>query len=104
MELAKLEFEHLHADIKDIKETLNAMTVALQRLAALEERFAFIATQIQTLESQISALDKRQHQVENDLLYAKASAQTLANTGKIAWALGGGLAVTFLSKLAALVV
>lgn len=103
MEQTKFELTHLQQDINDIKASLTAMMESLQRLAALEERFTTVAHQISTLQRQFESLDDRMRKLENEHIYAKASAKTLATTGRVAWALGGGLVMTLLSKILNLV-
>lgn len=99
MEQTKFEIQHLQQDLIDIKKSLTVMTESLQRLATLEERFTTVTSQTANLQQRIELLDERQRKLENDYIYAKASAQTLATTGRVAWALGGGLVVTILSKI-----
>jgi predicted RNase H-like nuclease (RuvC/YqgF family) len=94
-----IEIEHFQKDISDIKTSLTMMSESLQRLTALEERFTAVTQSIATLQRHHESLDERQRKLENEYIYAKATAQTLANTGKIAWALGGGIIMTIITKL-----
>lgn len=99
MEGQKIEIDHLRQDIVDIKVSLKSVSESLQRLTRLEERFASVTESIVSIERHYESIDDRVRKLENDHIYAKASARTLAMTAKIAWALGGGLAMTLITKL-----
>lgn len=98
-----VEIGHLQQDIADIKVSLKSVSESLQRLSRLEERFTTVADSISRIEHHYENLDERVRKLENEYIYAKASAKTIAVTAKVAWALAGGLIMTVLSKLLHLV-
>lgn len=100
----KFELERFDKDINDIKASLKSVSESLQRLARLEERFASVSDAITNVQRHVESLDERIRKLENEHIYAKASAQTLAVTGKVAWALGGGVVMAIFSKLMQLAV
>lgn len=91
--------EHFRQDIQDIKQSLRGVMETLQRLAVLEERFTMVAHSITDLQKHHEMHDERIRKLENEYLYAKASAKTIALTAKIAWACGGGVVITILQGL-----
>lgn len=91
--------EHFRQDIYDIKQSLHGVMEAVQRLAILEERFNMIATSIADMQKRADMHDERIRKLENEHIYAKASADTFALTAKIAWALGGGVVMTIITGL-----
>lgn len=94
-----VEIGHLQQDIADIKVSLKSVSESLQRLSRLEERFTTVADSISRMEHHYESLDERVRKLENEAIYAKASAKTIAVTAKVAWALAGGVVMTILSKL-----
>lgn len=93
-----LEYEHFKQDIQDIKQSLRGVMETLQRLAVLEERFTMVSNAISSVQHKMDMLDERQRKLENEHIYAKASAHTVAITAKIAWALGGGVVMAVITK------
>ena len=94
-----MEIGHLQQDISDIKASLKSVSESLQRLSRLEERFTTVADSISRIEHHYENLDERVRKLENEYIYAKASANTIAVTAIVAWALAGGLIMTVLSKI-----
>jgi archaellum component FlaC len=93
-----LEYEHFKQDIQDIKQSLRGVMETLQRLAVLEERFTMVSNAISSTQHKMDMLDERQRKLENEHIYAKASANTVAVTAKVAWALGGGVVMAVITK------
>ena len=93
------ELAHFRQDIYDIKQSLHGVMEAVQRLAVLEERFNMIAQSLSEAQKRTDMLDERLRKLENEYIYAKASANTLALTAKVAWALGGGVVMTIITGL-----
>ena len=93
------ELDHLRADIADIKGSIYELSKTISRISVFEERLSTITSAQETLRRQIEILDERQRKLENEHIYAKASAKTIAITAKVAWALGGGIVMTIVSKV-----
>lgn len=82
-----IKLDALHADITDIKLVLKELTVAINRLAIVEERQSQAAD---ALERAFTALDKIEVRVSNLEMVSVNSKQTNDWVGKVVWA---GLAV-----------
>jgi uncharacterized protein YPO0396 len=93
------EVSHLKLDLAEIKESIKALQDSLRRLPVMEDRFASIIKAQDEIRSHIDNLDERLRKLENEYIYAKASAKTLAFTAKIAWALGGGVCMAIASRV-----
>lgn len=93
------ELKHLQRDIQEIKSAISELSRTIARISVFEERLTQITSAQETLRHQLEQLDERQRKLESEHIYAKASARTLAFTAKIAWALGGGVIMSVLSKV-----
>lgn len=93
------ELKHLQRDIQEIKSAIAELSRTIARISVFEERLTQITAAQETLRHQMEQLDERQHKLENEHIYAKASAKTLAMTAKVAWALGGGVIMSVLTKV-----
>lgn len=82
-----IKLDALHEDITDIKLVLKELTVAINRLAIVEERQSQAA---EALERAFTALEKVEIRVTNLEMVSVNSKQTNDWVGKVIWA---GLAV-----------
>lgn len=93
------ELKHLQRDIEEIKNAISELSRTIARISVFEERLTQITAAQETLRHQVEQLDERQRKLENEHIYAKASARTLAMTAKVAWALGGGVLMSIVTKV-----
>ena len=93
------ELKHLQRDIEEIKNAISELSRTIARISVFEERLTQITAAQETLRHQVEQLDERQRKLENEHIYAKASAHTLAVTAKVAWALGGGVLMSIVTKI-----
>lgn len=93
------ELKHLQRDIEEIKNAISELSRTIARISVFEERLTQITAAQETLRHQVEQLDERQRKLENEHIYAKASARTLAMTAKVAWALGGGVLMSIVTKI-----
>lgn len=97
--ISEEEYGHIKEDIADIKLSLRGVMEILQRFAVMEERMAVTSQSIAAVQARLEKLSERQRKVEDQQTYFRASAQTMAYSAKVAWALGGGVVVTLLTKV-----
>lgn len=93
------ELDHLRDDIAEIKVSVQELSKTIARISVFEERLSQITSTQEGLRRQIEMLDERQRKLENEHIYAKASAKTIAMSAKVIWALAGGLIVSIFTKV-----
>ena len=95
IELVAAKLETLHADVGEIKSSVNRLSEAVVQLALVEERLATSQASLGRAFKAIERIESRLLAVEKSQPHATAMANRIENA---VWALGAVVAVVVLKK------